>query len=854
MKSHSHMRKSAGAVLGLIAGTIIIIFIIGVFLYFAGVFVGGNHQLNKASDAGILNAARQALVQPAVSLNDPSLVAAGSLPYSDFAVAKGDGTYFIADQTAGGYPAIDLLTYNRCAAQAVLVSTQATAIGSQTSRQHAQQVCLAVWYLGQALQNKFSSGSLDNFYDTEAAANSLSLIGLGNKTEVTRESSLTPAYIGAGRPSNIYFYPDVLNPYNGLPNWAATLPSTLAGYGIPEAKLGGEARPDAAKVAAGDHYFPAGEQIYYAAGYTPITVMPGQKEASIVAFVPIGPQHFAHAIDRERADAGATPPSVLTTLPPNAFKAKAMTKIAFDGKSETGGGNTFVNAVSCAMVGCGGQDYPACIPGGFIRVANLPDMVGMGNLPLGPVPAANEANSVDGSSFILNNEGLGIGSQGVQEIYVLWPAPKSGGVLDVNHCGFGLGANGLAAVKNLIAFNKSNNQSNQTDIIATSSGVFYHDPNKDPFKSPNASQLLAAGQNPNITSLRQGPTTSTPLSAEVAFGVKGYPVPTDYLTISSDVISGSNLKTAGGVTVPYSLVSQALFDVASLNIGNGMPKGEVVPVPANHEGWTQIEYLKYKVLMAFKQDFKKGKFQIPASLLNQIPRAGGVPLETGMKNYAWFKNGKQVKVATPNNVGKGIPSPPQFAHFDTPFNYISEIDTVIKHTGYERGQLTLDNFYGEIINQLRLINPKWSEEDLYAALQSAPLKMGQLMYLRDDGTGKLVLTANCPQDPGYAHLQVEGFQAGASNINQAAWFSTSNAQSLPVMGEYINTALDGSPTAYKADANVEKQMWRNQSGGFKVKLIAVLYKSSGYNNLVGEINFASSTATPPTTMNFSNPN
>src|SRR5262249_22803036 len=113
MKMHNYIRKTSGAVLGFVVACMFLLLIIGVFLFFASCLFSGNQQLNKASDAGILNAARQAIVQPAIALNDATLPNKDIWPYTDFALPVGKADS-IADQNVNGFPAIDLATFNRC--------------------------------------------------------------------------------------------------------------------------------------------------------------------------------------------------------------------------------------------------------------------------------------------------------------------------------------------------------------------------------------------------------------------------------------------------------------------------------------------------------------------------------------------------------------------------------------------------------------------------------------------------------------------------------------------------------------------------------------------------------------------
>ena len=457
MKSYSHIRKSAGAVLGLVVSSILIVIAIGVFMYFIGALIGGNGQLNRASDAGILAVAKQAVIQPAVALNDPSLVNQGLFPYNDFA-------FLSNTKDNNGSPTIDLITYNRCAAQALLVSHNAELIninnGDQPlARQHAQQVCLAVLGIGKALTDKFESGSLNSVYDNFASLNNLNFLGSGST--LSRLGDIKPAFVGHG-PANVYFYGDTVA--LGVADALSWIPQNTAATDV---------MPDQAKAVAGDPYLlQTGKPAYYPTGYQPILVMPGTAEASLVGFIPNLPtggspgEGITHLIDQKRAFAavldsrlvnmnqtqldnalvgngppGANVPNGLFWIPPNAFIAQSQANVDISSNQVSssstntkltgigpgsGNGNansSYVNAISCAIVGVGGQDFAAAIPGGFVRICNLPDMVQCGNLPLGPVPAPGENNTVDGSNVILNNEGLGAGSEGNLTITVGTPIP-----------------------------------------------------------------------------------------------------------------------------------------------------------------------------------------------------------------------------------------------------------------------------------------------------------------------------------------------------------------------------------------------------------------------------------------------
>ncbi len=850
MKLNSCLRSSAGAALGMVAAALFIILAIGLFFYYAGSLFGGGNELNRASDAGILSVAKQALVQPAVALNDPQLLATNScvvantlqtcpespVPYNDFAVGSVGQTNCLADQNVNGYPAIDLITYNRCAAQAVLVGLEAQKIGTTTAYQHSQAVCWAVLGIGKVLQQRFAQGGLDGYYDNAANLNTLDMLGHG--TIVSRNGNLKQGYVNPGRASNIYFYSDVSYPGQAVP--IAQIPQNTASA---------DPKPDQTTAANSDPGFPAGETVYYAQGYEPITVMPGTPQASLISFVPDNPQATPHAIDLTRVEEAATPPfnNLLAWVPPNAFQANSKANVDITGSGRRPDG-TFVNAISCAMIGCGDplaglngligggggpQDQPARIPGGFLRLYNLPGMEQISNLPLGPVPGQVGGDSVafDASGFILNNAELG----GLATVYFATPIQYlPNGNVDLNHTVFGFDAHGKAAMQFWIRFNKSRSSST-ADVIHGQQ----RDPALDGNSSPNSSQILASGRNPHATTLREGPVLGQ--KAVLSDMVKM----TGYVDVHSLVLDGvTPVNDSNGQPIAANVAMAITTEVAGSNLGQGPPHNVDITVPFNNRTWTWVEYLKYKVIQNYARNFSLGHFS-----LNQINAAQQI-LTSGQKFFKWWdaRHLHRVYWSSPNNYllqttgsnrGLEIPSSSQFMTVGTPANLFSMMDEQIQDRGgYVAGQTTYDQFITDITNRVRLIRPSWSVTNVVNALNSQQLAPGSLMYLRDDGNGNLIMTNTCPQDTGVA-------PEGTGSANAQVIYVTmpgpngSQGQTLEMDNYVINTQIDGSLTAYTADANTELQPWRTERGSIFYESGAVLYNATGYNNLVGQVNFFS---------------
>ena len=842
MKTDNSLRNSAGAALGLVAASLFIIFAIGLFIFFAGRLIGGNHELNRASDAGILSAAKQALVQPAVALNDPALLSQGSLPYNDFAIG-------LADQNIGGVPAIDLLTYNKCAAQAVLVGLEAEKLNNDVARNHAQQVASAVLGLGQELQRRFARGGLNRYYDETANANTLNMLGTG--ASVTRSRNVEQAYVSAGRPSNIYFLRDVVS---------RTDPNSLRSIRLNNYPT--DPRPDQVRARTTNPYLPPGEPIHYAAGYAPITVMPGTSQASLISFVPVNPQSNPHAVDRQRFDGGRGLPGVLTWVPPNAFRADGQSAVNLDPHAYTDiAANNKVNAISCAVIGCGEtifpggfpipgggipvgagtggpQDQVACIPGGYFKVINYVDAT---SDPDYFDCRAQSGLVADARNFIANRSAFGPGRPAVLTVYIGTPIPA-----DINKVvlAFDDPATprdpGKAAMKAWIRYNRS-----------VGSDGLGHDPDKDPMGRGGTPSTIRSGRNPRARTLRQGPIPNEKAQLRNIITVTGY------VELHSLNIDGVTPVTdSAGRLIAADIAATALFRAAGPNVGEPPPRTYTVRVPVNNEGFTYVEAIKHKIIYNFARYFERGRYDIACT--------GKI---SGMKYFDFYNaNGGLKHVSSPNDYAhqmgepnphaRETPSTSQFMTVATPNEYLDMINKIVlRNGGFVGGQYTREVFMQEILRQVRLIRPAWTMADLTAALVSQPLPINTTMYLRDDGNGRLILTRTCPQDTGLPPDGNETRYTGNSNGNAYSirYFRTLPEfnQRVQLMDATINTKKTGSQTAYTADCNVEEKPWRTARGIALTEVGCVMTKSSGFNNHLGQMVFYQR---PEVNAQFSNPN
>ena len=105
------LRRQRGATLGLVAACVFLVIIVGVGFYFLSKIIGGGREVANATDAGALNVAKQALRRGAVALNDLTIFNQGIDLTAEFGG--------LSDPPNSG--TIDLITFNRLVAQALLV-------------------------------------------------------------------------------------------------------------------------------------------------------------------------------------------------------------------------------------------------------------------------------------------------------------------------------------------------------------------------------------------------------------------------------------------------------------------------------------------------------------------------------------------------------------------------------------------------------------------------------------------------------------------------------------------------------------------------------------------------------------
>ncbi len=339
------MRRSRGAVLGLVAACTLIFVVLGIAFFFLAKIFGGGREVAHTTDSGILNVCKQAMQNPGVSAA---------------------GTDFAFDGVPVGAP-ITLYSYNKCVSQALLVALNAQAAGTTAGGNNAAAVLEQLQTkVTQPLRNELTGGSggtfnYQNAFATVAGMNNTRMSG--NNT--VQAPNYGTAYMRGGTgdlstvaSSNLYFTNGQLSaaamseiPFNTTATFRPTAPNSTS----------------------------------YVAGYKPISVTVPAAGRLTFMTVPVFPQQSPHLVSLGDFTASAGAPDANTL--PNAMKVNSQT---LDSTAQVFGG-----AVACAIVGAVDQGYGAQIPGGYIEIFNRPGQKLSGFAPN------------DMSNNIFNNEMFG---------------------------------------------------------------------------------------------------------------------------------------------------------------------------------------------------------------------------------------------------------------------------------------------------------------------------------------------------------------------------------------------------------------------------------------------------------------
>lgn len=759
------MRRPSGSVTSLVAAVAFLLLAMGIGIFFLSRVIGGTRELWNASDAGVINAAKQALVTPAIAPNDNSLPPAAK---DFFALSDPPGLQPNQPGQPIQYKPVNLLTYNRLVAQAMLVCANAEAEGNETAIKNAKQVVAAVKAVGGYLQNEFAQNApVDKACLKLTERNNVRML---DNNSIKLSKKLETAFMNKGYSSNVWFDPEIL---------ASNVPTNVDAKVKPEEPV--------VKQIYGGNLPSSYKDTKFIAGYEPIKLL---GESETLYAVPTMPTNGPHLVDLGRFKSNTS--VIDLTTPQNAFRADCTAQNKKDSP-------TFVNTVSCAVVGSLSKYYIGQIPAGYVRVINAPFNLN-GTVPGDFNQAMASANQqlaenvmYDGAEDIFNTN-LVFGSS-----YIQVATPNSG---NPETTPFAVGSNGLAAMKVWTKYNNSVG----TDGLGHNPDL---DPTKGTFPGGTPQQMQV---NPNVPSqtIRIGSGFNQKAKLKDLITIKGFN------QISDETFNGAE---------PYWL--DAMVPVMERNLS----RGTVLTDIAASNGFTAIEWLKARIMQLRAAGHTKITITIPTQ-------------HSGMKSFKHYKPGsaKLIHYSSP-------PAHAQFQNVGTPLALLDNINSV-NEPGHEvnRQQAAYTAFIKRIAQRTRQINPKFNEAAVITALNSAPIGLGQTLYLHADRSGNnLVLDRDVNYDD--ANLRPDGTTSIASY----------GTDPYDIGLSLIDTQKDGSKTAPRGDMNYHEVPYKAISAGgyltapptaagskkvlnaaatsIQATETASFVPSSGFGNLLGELHY-----------------
>jgi hypothetical protein len=785
---------------------VLVIIILGVGVFFLAKLFGGGKEIANATDAGTLNLTKQALISPTVTLPSSAVNLLGTTsPTSE------NGAEFLAcaypPPPTGTPPTINLFTYNRCVAQALLVALNAqqeAAQGSATAVGYAQQVYNDLnTYIGQPLRQALIAGGnagnpniLQNNFSSGANKNNVSMFGKNAVVNPTAGYQVAYLTRGNGVPgqgsnsTNVAIDPSILPAMPTSGNLATTA------NGQP-----GAIAPDGTHVKG-----------YFMGGYVPITA------AGINFYgVPVYPGQQPHLVSGQDFKNALNAPD--PNVPPNAFEMAASSQFA--GNGNMGG------AFACAIVGAvaGGPFsspglgsnngvFTASIPSGYIELANLP----------GAIPAAGFMPT-DEQTSIFNNE-LSNGALGTPVV-----ASSDGTMFALDN---GSPASPQAEVNAWVTYNTT---------VPT--------PATDPSQGPNPPlwTITSPAVPGNIYDSATGKQKNiSKLATAVSFS--------DNCTAQAQSVAG---LTGNCLNALQNGAMENAFGRATNN--SGVPTGS----PAGN-GISAEDWLKGKVI----QNFNSGYHPHVTISAASIPYQSGAPVAVpgtltggntggGMGVYAGNTADTYPSPGVPASAFTAYPTEQESSNYCTVWNMINQVDhgdgtdnaspsapTEGLHSGPTAnvgggtGQ-GCSGIFDSLLQRAREIQPSTTPDQLRALLQShnayCPTNTTLYIYLPPsainpnipDSTQPLMISSAKPAS--YTGASPDG-AVGASSYTTGCYDA---AYSL------IGTKVDvfvGNPHSAKGDDALHEAPYTQPAGNLMSQDSVGWTASSGYGNLLGRMVFA----------------
>jgi hypothetical protein len=353
--------RKKGATLSLVAALVLVIIAIGVFCFFMAKLLGGARELQNACDAGNLNVARANLRSPDCVI----FANANSGPVDLSGVALAEAQQNFAPQVDPTNGEIDLLTFDKCVGQTMLVAMNAAADPTPQDQQNAKTLIDLVYNpntgIGTILANKLKSDpAVDNNFLSLAAALPMRMLDNNNHSS-TISVDKDVSYMVRQAPSNSTNLLITSTFQNEIPaNYLALDPNFVA--------------ENTVKSSDGNTWLQ---------GYSFINIATITDQTSYpimgVAMRPGDKAHLVSQMTFDQLQASPLPGNqqqpAASRIPPNSFKSVAWSP---DTHSLKG-----LQTPSCSIVGTYFTSLqtaltnkvvsPPSIPCGFLVIANGPD-------------------------------------------------------------------------------------------------------------------------------------------------------------------------------------------------------------------------------------------------------------------------------------------------------------------------------------------------------------------------------------------------------------------------------------------------------------------------------------------------
>jgi len=335
-------REESGASLALGVSLLVLITLIGLCATKLVTLLGGGRELQNATDSGNLSVARSAANQLGINLQ-----------------AGGEQSNFSGLLNSNNQ--VDLVSYNRIVGQCLLVALNAEAENTAQAKTNSSAVLALLQTgnscIGQRLLSVLSSPqNMDPYFNHLANSNAVGLLSTGSVTP--QEGSYSVGYMYPSGLTNVFLDSTIVPNGASLP--ANTLSNTKASSGFP-----------------------------YVSGYQNIAFAPIGEILSGVSMQPMQPPHLVANAD---FNAHTQQPVPNIIVPPNAFRSVGT---AVDGELAR-----TLASTSSAVCGVLNQDFPACIPHGYLVIQNGP-----GDSDSSPLPSPESIfnNQLFTGIFVANN-------------------------------------------------------------------------------------------------------------------------------------------------------------------------------------------------------------------------------------------------------------------------------------------------------------------------------------------------------------------------------------------------------------------------------------------------------------------